>query len=379
MKQKQIKRVLLASAWQSYDLAAGVARYAVEASWHLDMSFFISGELPKDWKGEGILVLAGDGRMITRLFKIFDCPIVSLTVNRNGLNIPYADADNAKAGMLAAEHFLERNFRHFACYGLTDWPVDRLRCGGFAGKIAQAGHSCELLIWNRSRGTRKDSWDNRQKWLKQMLGRLPKPLGIFAVDDLRAVELIEAGLRLELRIPEDIAILGVGNHSLLSNTTSIPLSSVAIDETRIGYEAAVLLDRCMQGRQPPKAPCLITPSGVIARKSTETIATEHPEVSKAVRFMLNHYHESLSVVDIVASTALSQTRLYQAFNAEFGQSPARFLTRMRLDHAKKSLSESSRKLTTIAEECGFGDTVNLFRIFKRYEVIAPAKWKQTRS
>ena len=318
MKAEKIPRVLLASTWQSYELAAGVAQYAAEAGWHLDMTFFISSELPKVWEGEGVLVLLGERPEITRLVKTSGCPVVSLTVNRHGLDIPYVDVDNERVGVLAAEHFLKRHFRHFAYYALTDWSVDQLRGEGFARRLAQAGHSCERLAWSRHRGQRKNTWENRQQWLKRELRRLPKPLALFTVDDLHAVELIEASLQLALRIPEDLAILGVGNHKLLSNTTAITLSSIAIDERSIGYQAARLLDRRMRGEKPPKDHILIAPSGVVDRKSTETIATEHPEVSKAIRFMMANYQKPIGIPDILAATALSQTNLYRAFHAEFG-------------------------------------------------------------
>lgn len=376
MKTQHLPRVLLASTWQSYELASGVARFATEAGWHLDMSFFVSGEYPRTWKGDGILALLGQPSELTSLLVHAHVPIVSLTVNRCGLDIPYVDTDNVKVGELAAEHLLARNFKHFAYYALTDWPVDRLRGEGFAHAAEAAGHTCEWLTWARHKGRRRDSWDNRHLWLQHTLQRMPKPLAFFAVDDLRAVELIEAGLALGLRIPEELAILGVGNHKLLSNTTSIPLSSVAIEEDQIGYAAAALLERQMRGRRKLGGGTLIPPTGVVTRKTTDTIATAHPEVAKAIRFMLEHYRTPIGISGIVAATALSQTSLYQAFHAEFKESPARFLTRMRLERAKALLADPTRKLAAIAEECGFGDPINLFRVFKRYEGVAPKAYRE---
>jgi LacI family transcriptional regulator len=376
IKSNKVPRVLLASTWQSYELVSGVVRYAAEAGWHLDMTFFISSELPRVWEGEGILVLLGERPAITRLVRTARCPVVSLTVNRHGLEIPYVDVDNENVGALAAEHFLRRNFRHFAYYASTDWPVDRLRGEGFARRLARDGRTCTHLIWRKQKGARKDTWENRQQWLKRTLRRLPKPLAVFTVDDLHAVELIEASLQLALRIPEDLAILGVGDHKLLSNTTAITLSSIAIDENSIGYQAARLLDRCIRGEKPATKHLLIAPSGVVDRKSTETIATEHPEVSKAIRFMMTNYQKPIDIPDIVAATASSQTSLYQAFHAEFGQSPARFLTRIRLDRAKQLLEDSGKKLSSVSQECGFGDPINLFRTFKRLENLSPKKYRE---
>jgi len=376
MKKTNLPRILLASTWQSYELVTGIVQYASEAGWHLDMTFFISGELPKGWKGEGALLLLGENQSMTRLVKTLTCPAVSMTVNRRGLKIPYVDTDNERIGALAAEHFIKRHFQHFAYYALLDWPVDRLRGEGFVRHLKQASRDCAWLTWSTCRGRRKNTWENRQQWLKREIKKLPTPLAFFAVDDLRAIELIEAGQQLGLRIPEDISILGVGNHKLLSNTTAVALSSIAVDEKSIGYQAAHLLHCCMQGKKVPEN-ILVTPTGIVERKSTETLATRHPEVSKAIRFMIMNYPNPIGIQDLVGVTALSQTRLYQAFHAEFGESPARFLTRLRLDRAKQMLDDPGNKLATISQACGFGDPINLFRVFKRFENLSPKQYRTT--
>ncbi|MDD4102068.1 MAG: DNA-binding transcriptional regulator [Kiritimatiellae bacterium] len=375
MKSKTVPRVLLASTWQSYELASGVVRYAAEAGWHLDMTFFISSELPRKWEGEGILALLGERPALTRLVRSSHCPVVSLTSNRHGLDIPYVDVDNERVGVLAAEHFLCRNFQHFAYYASTEWPVDRLRYDGFARRLAREVSTCTYLSWQKQRGQRKDTWENRQQWLKRVLRRMPKPLAIFTVDDLHAVELIEASIQLSLRIPEELAVLGVGDHKLLSNTTSVPLSSISINESNIGYQAASLLQRCMNGEMPSQPYFKVEPSEVIGRRSTETIATDNTEIAKALRFMMEHYRAPVGISDIVAATALSQTNLYRVFHVEFGESPIRFLTRFRLEKAKRLLADRTNKLASVSRECGFGDVVNLFRVFKRIEGLSPKQYR----
>lgn len=377
MKQNKIPRVLLAVAWQSYDMAAGAVRYATEAGWHLDMTSFMTGELPEVWEGDGLLSLFGEGKKVMRLVEACRCPAVSLTVNRGGMDLPYVDVDNENVGRLAARYLLERNFQHFAYYSLTDLPVDILRGKNFSGIVNQAGHDCETLTWSQARGRRRNSWDSRQDWLKKKLRQLPKPVAVFAVDDLRAVELIEAALQSNMRIPEDVAILGVGNHELLSNTTAVPLSSVTIDERRIGYEAARLLDLFLHGEKPTQTHLLIAPSVVVGRKSTDTIATKHPEVAKAIRFILDNYQEPfLAIGDILAATTCSQASLYQAFHAELACTPVQLLTKIRLDHAKYLLTASSDTVGVIAQKCGFGAAINLFRNFKRLEGITPTQYRK---
>jgi len=377
MKKTHIPRVYLATAWPSQDLVLGVTAYAAKAGWHLNLTNFISGELPEKWQGDGIITLLGDNPNLTEFVKKVNIPTVSMTMNNQGLNVPCVDIDNNKVGQLAASHFIDRGFKHYAFYSHNNWPVSQLRSGLYHEKIEKAGYFCNMLIWDDNRAKRKDTWNNRAKWLQNKLAKLPKPAAIFAVDDMCAVELIESCMRLKLRIPEDISILGVGNSPIFASSTSIGLSSINIDNYQIGFEASRLLDQLMQGNKPPKDSILFQPLGIITRRSTDTIATENPDLARAVRFILDNFHRSLAVDDIVEESEMCQTLFYKAFQDEFNQSPARFLTSVRLKKAKQMLKETDLKTVEISDRCGFVSTINLFRVFKRYEGIGPKQYRKS--
>ena len=200
---------------------------------------------------------------------------------------------------------------------------------------------------------------------------------MFAADDMHATEIIEACIDLNYNIPDTVAILGVGNFELFSNCRVVGLSSICVDVNQHGYEASRLLDGLIQGKKPPTQPILIKPTGIKVRKSTDTIATEHPALNLAIRFMLDNYHESIAMKDVVKSSRISQSLLYQLFKSNFKQSPVHFLTEIRLKKAKELLCESNLKITAIAYKCGFGSPVNLFRIFQRFEGITPKKYRET--
>ena len=378
MKRKLPQRILLATAWRTYESTLGVVQYANEAGWHLDLTTFISGELPEDWKGEGIITLLGEHKELTQFIKyqLKKVPTVSMSVNNHDLDIPFIDVDNQKVGQIAARHFIERDFRNYAFYSHNDWPVSKLRRNSYKAVIKKHNLSYKDMIWSSNKGRRKDTWSNREQWLMKELSELPKPLAVFAVDDMRAVEVIEACMQLQFRIPDDVAILGVGNSEIFSSSTIVPLSSISIESRRIGYEAARILDCLIQGEIELTKPDLLKPSEIKIRRSTDTIATEHPGLARAIRFILDNYHNDIGVDDIVESSNMSQTSLYQLFRINLNQSPARFLTGIRLKKAKHLIRESDLKISSIADKCGFGSSINLFRTFRKYEGTSPNQYRE---
>ncbi len=379
MKQQSAPRVLLATAWRTYHLTLGLVEYANQAGWHLNLTTYISGELPENWEGEGIVTLLGEHKALTNFIesKLQNVPTVSMSINRHGLDIPSVDVDNKEVGKMAAMHFIERDFKNCIFYSYSNWPVSQLRGNTFKKYIEEDEGSCQLLVWDNARGRQKNTWNNRQRWLLKELAKLPKPFAIFAVDDMRAVELIEVCLQLQFKIPEDVAILGVGNSEIFSSSTIIPLTSISIDDHQLGYEAARMLDSLMQGEEPPKKPVFIKPLDIKVRRSTDTIATEHPGIARTIRFILDNYHAAIGIRDIVESSGMSQTLLYELFKKQFDKSPARFLTEIRLKKAKYLLRETDLKISAISTRCGFGDAVNLYRTFQRIERVTPKQFRQT--
>ena len=91
--------------------------------------------------------------------------------------------------------------------------------------------------------------------LRRRLGRelkkLPKPLGVFCPSDEMGSRMLHACEDADLRVPEEVAVLGCHNDELTCNFTLVPLSSVDDDLELQGYEAARLLERLMNGEAPP--------------------------------------------------------------------------------------------------------------------------------
>ena len=76
---------------------------------------------------------------------------------------------------------------------------------------------------NRSprQGKRPDTWTARRRWLKRGLADLPKPVAVFALDDLLAADVIETSVECGFRVPDDVAVMGAGNIELACDCSRV--------------------------------------------------------------------------------------------------------------------------------------------------------------
>ncbi len=140
--------------------------------------------------------------------------------------------------------------------------------------------------------------------------------------------------------------------------------------------AAVLWLGIAACEPPPAEPILFPPTGVVARRSTDTLAARTPEVARAIRYLLDHYAEPIGVPEIARAAGLSKTVLYERFRADLGQSPGEALIRIRVERARRLLREGAAKVEAVAQACGFGDRVNLHRHFTKHVGMTPAAYRR---
>src|SRR5262249_38465053 len=152
----------------------------------------------------------------------------------------------------------------------------------FRRLVEQDGLACHY--YEAVRGNRFD-WDEQQQRLIQWISMLPKPVGIMACNDERGHELLEACRRIGANIPEEIAVIGVDNDQAICDLAIPSLSSVDVNAEGVGYEAAALLDRMMNGHKPAMRLIKLAPRGVVTRRSTDLVASEDQEAGRALRYI----------------------------------------------------------------------------------------------
>lgn len=373
---------------------AGIARYAREAGWSLDNLYAQGGRVPIWWNGDGMITLVSSPRDYAAFRSLPRVPAVDLSKGwisnvmtpaqrRTGRGRPRVLYDNVAIGRLAAEHFLERGFRHIAFFNLGNFWMEAERLPSFRQAVRAAGAECHEIPYHRHfsmvRPSRVAEERAAFRWLVKTIGDLPKPLGMFVASDDVGLTILRACDQAGVSVPEDVAVLGCENEPLIGSLAPVPLSSVDTDLEQQGYVAAQLLDRLMHGEPPPRQPIVIPPKGVVTRQSTNTLAVPHLPVSQALRFIWEHFHEPIQTPDIAAAAGMSRRGLEQAFRQHLNRTIGAELARCRIEHAKNLLATSSLKARQVAERCGFSDAAYFSHVFRRAVGTGPQGFRRRRA
>jgi LacI family transcriptional regulator len=213
--------------------------------------------------------------------------------------------------------------------------------------------------------------------LKEWLKTLHLPVGIMASTDLRACMAADACAQGGLRIPDDVALIGVDNDPA-SELHDPPLSSVSRNDAEVGARAATLLNQLMSGCLPPAGPILIPPDSIICRRSTETLAIDDARIAKSVAYIYKNVHRPFGVEELLRVASMPRRTFEQHFQKRVGTTPYLFINMCRLERAILLMAgQHKRSLTEIASLCGFSDLHRFRLVFRRMTGIPPAAYRSS--
>jgi len=378
MARKQ-KRVLIALGWYDYRLHRGIEKFALEHNWHLSANLAREKVIPWGWEGDGILAWLGAGDDLAEFVSLARKPTVDFSFRRPHLKFARVLEDHAHAASLVAEHFLSRGFIHFVFYSDTDnWSYEE-RGQGFAEALRRSDHKCVWLRWHKSPDYRDDreQWKRRRRWLVARLKPLAKPLALFAANDEQALDVLESCQSAGIAVPEQVAIVGAENYLMAAEAMLTPISSVDTNLETLGYRGAALLDDLMNGKKAPREPIRVPASGIVTRKSSDLLAINHKGVANSLRFIWGHAHQPISVKDLVEVAAMSRRGLHKAFLENVGRTPGQELQRVRIEHAKRLLTESDHKMEVLASMCGYQSANSFSVAFKQATGMSPKQFRNS--
>jgi LacI family transcriptional regulator len=383
VRHKQRKRtILLALTSTHHGFYRGAAKYAAEHNWHVVADMMYDAMIPIGWKGDGILSFVGHWQELARYVVSAGVPAVEISSVRKDLGLPCTAEDNHAIGRLAAEHFLERNFKNFAWAPFWDDVVNDERFQSFSDSLSAAGFDCVHLLPVNTRSnprSRRMDWMSRRRWVIQTIRSMRHPVGVFCYNDCVAADLVDACIEARIRIPDQVAVLGVDDDPVICDCVQVPLSSVRHDLEGMAYEAAALLDRLIDGEAPPKEPKRIAPKGVVTRKSTDVLAVENPNLLVAVSYIQKNFaKQDLSVNDVVAHGELTRRTLERAFQNEFQRTILHEILRTRINHAKRLLETTALTIADIAAQSGFVSSNYFFPVFRGWTGQTPREFRQAR-
>jgi LacI family transcriptional regulator len=378
---------LLIEASRAYGrgLLSGIAGFVREhQNWSVLYEEWTWADAPpgwlKGWDGDGIIVRLETQGMAAAIQPL-KIPKVDVRGSVSGLNIPLIDTDDHEVASMAANHLLERGFRHCAFCGFVGANYSDKRSTWFRECITKAGVACDIYtppsVLAGGDTIEVEKWslqfdEDLMDWLKY----LPKPVGIMACNDIRGQQVINACRRLDLMVPDEVAVIGVDNDEVLCELSDPPLSSVVPNCGRIGYDAARLLDSLMEGKPAPPSPMYVQPAGIVTRRSTDVLAISDRAIASVVRHIRDHACEGLSVANLVHVAALSRSVFEHRFRKLVGRSPKAEIMRVQLQRAKQLLTESDMTLTGIADKCGFKYPEYFSAVFRLKTGITPGGFRE---
>jgi LacI family transcriptional regulator len=376
VKKKQ-RRVLLALGWYDYRLHRGIEKYAREHSWFLSADLTREKLIPWGWDGDGILAWLGAWDELSEFVERENKPTVDFSFRRPHLQFPRVLEDHAHAAQLVADHFLSRGFANFMFYSDTaNWSYDE-RAAGFIAALKRKRHDCVWLKWHESQMAQddRDQWKRKLAWLAARLKKLPKPIAIFAANDQQALDVLEAAEMADVAVPDQVAIVGAENYLLAPDAMHIPISSVDTNLETLGYRGAELLDTLMSGKRAPHAPIRVPAASLVARRSSDLLAVQHPGVARSLRFIWEHCQEPITVKDLLSVAAMSRRGLHKAFLEHLDRTPGQELHRVRIERARKLLCESRHKIEVVAGMCGYQSANSFVIAFRQSTGLSPTQFR----
>jgi LacI family transcriptional regulator len=369
--KRNAKEIGLHIDFNSYyyrSVVRGVARYANVAGWRFHTSRGIP-EISKrellDWSGAGVI-----GRITPELestLKKRGIPAVNVKADHVDLPVASVLMDNMQIGRNAAHYLIEKGLRRFAA---TAWSIKgasgQLKVQGFIETLDQYGYEVTLL--------------ETQSDIKRLdcvaLLEKGETLGVFAAEDFLGRMVMDAVEDFGLRVPEDVAVIGVDNSPFICEMLSPTMTSIELGAERVGYQAAALLDKLMQGNEIPAEPVMVAPERIVERHSTDILEIQDELVAKALRYIRDHASEPIAVPEIVKALYCNRRVLEKKFRSEIGRTLHEEIRRSRIQRACKLLRESDMLVEVLAEACGYNSRERFNAAFRAETGKTPSAYRK---
>ena len=365
------------------DRLAGIYRYARKAGWHVSVAEYgrnfesIAAAL-KFWRPDGLIVEGGYTELAGfRQTDFKGYPVVFCDARTSRMRHPYSGVvhDSSKTAMLAAKELLSLGFQDYAFVGNLqprEWSEERRKV--FAKAIKAAGR--RLAVFDTGVVEEFDAFRER---LKSWLAELPIPCGLLAANDTTADIVLRVLRNMRIKVPEDIAVVGIDNDSLICENTMPTLTSIAPDSERSGYIAAEMLDAQMKGGAGGGELRTFAAMHVIHRGSTRIMKRRDDAIKKALEFIREGIADGISPRDVVRQIGGSRRQAEYRFREFVGKSIGEEINAVRLEAAKKLLADTSVPIGSVAARCGYGDDSSLRRAFKAATGLSLSEYRKSLS
>ncbi|MFP4215711.1 MAG: XylR family transcriptional regulator [Phycisphaerae bacterium] len=328
------------------------------------------------WRGDGLIYAAIDRKLVDHVAAL-GVPAVNVVDRTTPLPDSSVISDEQEIGRIAADHLLDKGFDHLAFTGTPTLRYSREREQGFVERVEQAGRTChiqpDVLEMVRER------YGARVARLSRWLESLPKPVGILAYNDGRAHRVVTTAAMIALRVPDQVAVLGVGNDRPLCELTYPPLSSVDTNLPGRATSAGEVLDELMRSGPATSNGAItrVPPTGIMPRLSTDTVAVPDPDVAEAERYIRLHAGEGITAQDVADHVSSSRRSLERRYSKHLGRGVGESLSAARRSIARRLLRETDMPILQIALSSGFASAASFATTFRRHQGLSPREYRKT--
>ena len=374
-KIPQVAILLESSHEVSRGMLRGILDYVrLYGPWalHLDSGGANDQKMPdlRVWRGSGIIARIPNGRVAAEIVAA-RLPTVLIDPVETYLDAAHplsrccrVQCDSTAVARRAADHYLANGFTNFAFVGEPtgmNWSLWRERA--FIARLAEAGHSC--AVYPPPTGEERDAWELERKRMCRWLARQPKPLAVFAANDARGRQVLNACLAADLPVPYEVAVLAVNNDVMICETSLPPLSSVAVDMERAGYAAAELLDQLMRKTLTRQRCLVFEPQDVVARASTQRLQVNDRLVIRALEFIRINAGLGIRASDVADHLGVTQRWVEKRFAKTMDRSVMEEIQRVRMDTVRSLVAKTQLPFAAIAKRCGFTSANHLGVLFRQ--------------
>ncbi|MEX0321915.1 MAG: XylR family transcriptional regulator [Puniceicoccaceae bacterium] len=325
------------------------------------------------WQGDGIIARISN-TTILQFVKMRNVPVVDVIGNVAASDYPVVKCDDQAIGKMVANHFISMGHRHFAFLGLSDerWSLERE--ASFTNVVQTRAQS--ISHYHLSPEEKKAGyWNENVQKITEWLSGLPKPLALMVGSDQFGPMVMKACQRLDLPVPDMVSVVGVDNDMPFCELCRPRLSSVEPDHTRVGYEAARLLDRILKGEDGTTRQIETPPLTLHARPSSDSTALEDPSLVKAIQCIREKACLGISVDEVAEKAGLSRSVLQRRFKDQLGRTVGDAILAIKMRRARDLLTFTDLPLIDVAERSGFNYQEYLSTVFKKHLDTTPAQYR----
>lgn len=194
-------------------------------------------------------------------------PIVLMDRALNGVKADFVGVDDEQVGWMATNHLVERGCHRIAHIRGPEISPGIGRFLGYRKSLAQ--HRIEVPLHYVVKIPSPDDQGSESGYsaMKELLAAQVPPGGVFCFNDEVAIGALRAIFEAGLRVPEDIAVIGVGNMRH-TDLLRVPLTTIDQSSAKMGEQAALAALKLIESKGVAAPASILVPVHLIERAST---------------------------------------------------------------------------------------------------------------